>query len=88
MELDKEERKELARKMALQRSKIDNRRKLTNGKEEGANGIQHKISRRGNMLSITGYEANGCPIRAESLKNLIFFLLLGIVLLHLFTKNT
>ena len=40
------------------------------------------------MLSITGYEANGCPIRAESLKNLIFFLLLGIVLLHLFTKNT
>ena len=30
---DKQERKELARKMALQRSKVVNRRPLTSGKE-------------------------------------------------------
>lgn len=58
---DKIDRKELARKMALQRSKTINRRPLTSGKEN-TEGHQPRLFKRGNMLRITGEEANGWEI--------------------------
>ena len=61
MDQDKIDRKELARKMALQRSKTINRRPLTSGKEN-AEGMQPRLFKRGNMLRITGEDANGWEI--------------------------
>ena len=58
---DKVDRKELARKMAMQRSKVVNRRPLTNGKEN-TEGTQSRLFKRGNMLRITGEDANGWEI--------------------------
>lgn len=62
---DKLERKEQARKMALQRSKVVNRRPLTSGKEN-AEGVQPRLFKRGNMLHITGEDANGYEIQPST----------------------
>ena len=45
----------------MQRSKVINRRPLSQSKDtaSGDASTYYKISRKGNMLSITGYEANG-----------------------------
>ena len=63
---DKLERKELARKMALQRSKVVNRRPLTSGKENAEGGAQPRLFKRGNMLRITGEDANGYEIHPNT----------------------
>ena len=48
-------RKELARKMAISRTKVNNRRTLTSQKESD----NKPISRKNNMICITGEEAGG-----------------------------
>ena len=52
------EKKELARRMAMQRTKPNNRKKLSEAKEEGDTGYKY-AARKGNMLAFTGEEANG-----------------------------
>ena len=52
------DRKELARKMAMQRTKPNLRKKLSEGKEEGDSTSKY-AARKGNMLCFTGEEANG-----------------------------
>ena len=61
MDADKAERKELARKMAMQRAKVVNRRPLTSGKDQ-AQEVAPRLFKRGNMLRITGEDANGYEI--------------------------
>jgi hypothetical protein len=51
--------------MALQRSKVVNRRPLTSGKEN-AEGVQPRLFKRGNMLHITGEDANGYEIQPST----------------------
>mgnify|MGYP001115740880 CR=1 FL=1 len=55
---DKAERRELARKMALARTKPVIRKSLAQAKSEGDSGMR-AVARRGNMLAFTGDEANG-----------------------------
>ena len=48
-------RKELARKMAISRTKVNNRRTLSSQKEAD----EKPITRKNNMICVTGEEANG-----------------------------
>ena len=81
------DRKELARKMALQRSKVVNRRPLTTGKEN-PEGVQPRLFKRGNMLRITGEDANGWEIPASTVQYGAFFFMLIVILLHVLTRGT
>ena len=51
-------RKELAKQMAISRTKPNNRVKLTDKKAEGDSGLK-LTSKKGNMLALTGDEGNG-----------------------------
>ena len=90
MEQEKLDRKELAKKMALSRSKVSNRRPLQDSKsaasQEGAE--KPRLFRRGNMLSITGQEANGWQISPGTLQTACFVFFLIIMMAHVFTKGT
>ena len=87
MDADKAERRELAKKMAMQRSKVVNRRPLTRGKET-AEGVQPRLFKRGNMLRITGEDANGYEIHPNTVYWGAFIFFIGIILMHVITKNT
>ena len=51
-------RKELAKSMAMQRTKPNNRTRLSDKKSEGSTGL-NMTARKGNMLGLTGEEGNG-----------------------------
>ena len=84
---DKQERKELARKMAMQRSKVVNRRPLTSGKET-AQEVAPRLFKRGNMLRITGEDANGYEIQPSTVQWGAFIFFIAVILLHVITKGT
>ena len=75
------ERRELAKKMAMQRTKVVNRKKLTDGKD-GAS-AQRMTTRGGNMLNFTGDEANGLQMSPGSVSMMAVFFIFACVCLHL-----
>ena len=87
MDADKQERKELAKKMAMQRSKTVNRRPLSSGKESAEQG-QPRLFKRGNMLRITGEDANGWEIDPSTVQWGAFIFFIAVILLHVVTKGT
>ena len=76
-------RKELAKSMAMARTKPNNRQRLSDKKSEGDSGL-NMTARKGNMLGLTGEEGNGTQISASTASVLIMAILFGIVMLHFF----
>ena len=77
------ERRELAKKMAMQRTKVVNRKKLSEAKEGDPNTIRW-AGRKSNMLCFTGQEGNGMMISPSSVTTLAFFFIVALGLLNLF----
>ena len=78
-------RKELAKSMAMQRTKPNNRQRLSDKKTEGDTGLK-LTARKGNMLALTGDEGNGQQISASTVSIMCLAILMSIVALHFFGK--
>ena len=79
---------ENAKAAAMKRAKVVKRVSLAReqGREEGGN--TYKISKLGNMISVTGYEHDGLQVSASSVHTYAFFFFIAICCCHVFTRNT
>ena len=80
----------MARQKALERTKVVNRRSLSTSKDtsSGEGGNTGRLFRRGNMLHITGQDANGMLVTPGTVQTGGFMFILIVVCLHIFTKGT
>ena len=77
------DRRELAKKMAMQRTKVVNRKKLSEQKE-GDPSTMRWAGRKSNMLCFTGQEANGYKVSPNTVTTLAFLTLIAMGLLNMF----
>ena len=77
-------KRDLARAAMKARTKIVKRKSLAPEKE----GTHYPVSRKGNMIAITGYECDGLQTSPWTMIQFFLFAFLGIMCVHLFTKNT
>ena len=75
------DRRELAKKMAMARTKVVNRKKLSDQKEGDPNAIKW-VGRKSNMLCFTGQEGNGYMISPSTVLTMSFFLFVALALLN------
>ena len=82
--------KERAKAAAMKRAKIVKRVSLASktGQDGEGGSSAYKISRLGNMISVTGYEHDGVQVAANSVHTYAFFFFIAIICLHVFTRNT
>ena len=78
------DKRDLARAAMKARTKIVKRKSLAPEKE----GTHYPVSRKGNMIAITGYECDGLQTSPWTMIQFFLFAFLGIMCVHLFTKNT
>ena len=77
------DRREKARQMAMARTKVVNRKKLSD--EKGSDAPQLRAAApKGNMISVTGREANGWQWSPNTVSSFCMVFILAMALLHLF----
>ena len=79
------DRKELARQMAIKRTKPAARKSLASDKSDPS--LRGPYGRNPNMIRVTGDEAGGYEISPSTVSIMAFIFIGAVVCLHLFGKN-